>query len=209
MFGMASTSQGWWSLSTVCVLTCTSMAADSLGHSKMGSMFIFLHLFSLLTCLLTVILPTNLSAHRLLSRCLYPSETLVASSTSTPHPVVIEDEDAVLVVGILQGNDSALLPPNRPTVSPTPYLWHLHLLLLLWILVGFLVGSSLQLVLSNVSYHLHLLKTRLLLLCLSSKLTTWLLLLCLSLWRTLLHLNFFPHYLVRMSFGFFIMRVLS
>jgi hypothetical protein len=51
---------------------------------------------------------------------LYPSETLATSSMSTPHPVVIEDEDAVLVAGISSGNDSAILPPAHLTVSPTP-----------------------------------------------------------------------------------------
>jgi hypothetical protein len=61
--------------------------------------------------------------HYVQPRCtanLYPSETLESSSASTPHPVVIEDEDAVLVVDVLQGNDSAILPPACLTVSPNP-----------------------------------------------------------------------------------------
>ncbi len=41
-------------------------------------------------------------------------------SASTPHPVVIEDEDAVLVADDSRDNDSAILPPAHPTVSPTP-----------------------------------------------------------------------------------------
>jgi hypothetical protein len=61
--------------------------------------------------------------HYVQPRCaakLYPSETLASSSASTPHLVVIEDEDAVSVADILWGNDSANLPPACPTVSPLP-----------------------------------------------------------------------------------------
>ncbi len=93
-------------------------------------MFAFLHLFSPLTCLWTVILPTDLSVCRLLSGCFTIFSHNVPPHLSfrdfdsffpsTPHPVLIEDADAVLVAGVLQGNDSATLPPACPTVSPTP-----------------------------------------------------------------------------------------
>jgi hypothetical protein len=50
---------------------------------------------------------------------LYPSETLALSSASTPHPVVIEDEDAGTVAAVSVNEAGHAGPSGRPTVSPS------------------------------------------------------------------------------------------
>jgi hypothetical protein len=50
---------------------------------------------------------------------LYPSETLALSSASTPHPIVIEDEDAGTVAAVSVNEAGYAGPSGRPTVSPS------------------------------------------------------------------------------------------
>jgi hypothetical protein len=60
--------------------------------------------------------------HYIQPRCpakLFPSETLALSSASTPHPIVIEDEDAGTVAAVSVNEAGHAGPSGRPTVSPS------------------------------------------------------------------------------------------